>query len=123
MGLILLVEDDAALRDILSHFLTHQGYSVPTASDGFAALDLIQDSSPDLILLDIYLPGLDGRRFAQAYRERPGPHAPILVLTGAGYAGQRAAALEAAGCLAKPIDLDELDAKVKQFIGPSGQAN
>ena len=61
---------------------------------------------------------MDGRRFVQAYRQRAGLPAPILIMTGAGYAAQRAAALKAAGQLAQPIDLDELLANVEEMIGP-----
>ena len=119
MPLILLVEDHASVRDVMSHALATEGYSVITATNGACALDLAEDSAPDLILLDIYLPVMDGRRFVQAYRERPGPHAPILVVTGAGYAAERAAALDAAGYLSKPFCVEELIAKVKELIGPA----
>ena len=118
MPLILLVEDHAPVRDVMSHALAEEGYSVITATNGASALDLVEDSAPDLILLDIYLPVLDGRRFAQAYRERSGPHAPILVVTGAGYAAERAAALDTAGYLSKPFSVEELITKVKELIGP-----
>ena len=113
MPLILLVEDHAPVREVMSHVLTEEGYSVITAGNGATALDRLEDSTPDLILLDIYLPILDGRRFVQAYRERPGPHAPILVVTGAGYASERAAALDTAGYLSKPFSVYELITKVK----------
>ncbi len=102
----------------MSHALAEEGYSVITASNGACALDVLEDSAADLILLDIYLPAMDGRRFVQAYRERPGPHAPILVVTGAGHAAERAAALDVAGYLSKPFCIEELITKVKELIGP-----
>ena len=52
----------------------------------------------------------------QEYRQTPGPHAPILVMTGAGYAAERATALDAAGFLDKPFDLSELSAKVEALL-------
>ena len=119
MPLILLVEDHAPVREVMSHVLTEEGYSVITACNGASALDRLEDSTPDLILLDIYLPAMDGRRFVQAYRERSGPHAPILVVTGAGYAAERAAALDTAGYLSKPFCVEELIAKVKELIAPA----
>ena len=122
MSMILIVEDDAPLREAMSYVLAREGYGVLTASDGKVALEIVEDSSPGLILLDIYLPILDGRRFAQAYRQRPEPHAPILVITGTGYAAQRAAALEAAGYLAKPFTPRELLTKVKELVGPPPNA-
>ena len=118
MSAILVVEDDTPVRDAIGRALVRQGYSVISASDGIVALDIVQDSPPDLIILDIYLPVLDGRRFVEAYREMSGPHAPILIITAMGHAAQRAAALEAAAHLDKPFTPTELLARVKALIGP-----
>ena len=117
MPLILLVEDNASLQDTLRAALVEEGYSVITTSHGAAALEILEHNHPDLILLNLYMPILDGRQFVQAYREKPGPHAPILLMTGAGYGAQRAAALGVAGHLDKPFDLTKLYAKVQQVIG------
>ncbi len=117
MSLILLVEDDPSVQEVITGLLASQGYAVITVSDGRAALRALDQASPDLILLDIYLPIQDGRSFLHEYRQRPGPHAPILIMTGAGYAAQRAAALDAAGSLDKPFDIQELLAKVEELIG------
>ncbi len=119
MALILVVEDDPPVRNIVSQVLTDCGHQVLAAADGDTALNLLELASPDAILLDLYLPIMDGRRFMQAYQQTPGPHAPILVMTGAGYAAERAAALDAAGFLDKPFDLTELFAKVEELLGPS----
>ena len=117
MPLILLVEDHASLQDTVRAALVEEGYNVITASHGAAALEILEHSHPDLILLNLYMPIMDGRQFVPVYREKPGPHAPILLMTGAGYGAQRAAALEVAGHLDKPFDLTELYAKVQQVIG------
>ena len=116
MARILVVEDDAPVRDAIRRALVRQGYSVSIASDGAAALAMIEDSPPDLIILDIYLSGLDGRQFMKAYRQRLGPHAPILLITGAGYAAQRAAALDVASHIDKPFRPDELLAEVEKIL-------
>ena len=121
MALILVVEDDRPLRDTVSEVLTVHGHQVLAAADGDAALNLLEQATSDAILLDLYLPIVDGRRFMQAYRRTPGPHAPILVMAGAGYAAERAAALDVAGFLDKPFDLSELFAKVEEVLGPSTQ--
>ena len=115
MPLILLVEDNASLQDTLRAALVEEGHSVITAPHGAAALEILEHSHPDLILLNLYMPIMDGRQFVPVYREKPGPHAPILLMTGAGYGAQRAAALEVAGHLDKPFDLTKLYAKVQQL--------
>ena len=81
MSVILVAEDEWLVRDTVCRILSRKGYRVLAASDGATALEVVEQSQADLILLDIYLPVVDGRRFVQAYRERPGPHAPILVMT------------------------------------------
>ncbi len=116
MPQILLVEDETAVQEVIEQTLARQGYRVLTASDGLTALEILEQTSPDLIILDIYLPILDGHRVAQEYRQRSGPQAPILVITGAGYAAERAAALGAAGSLDKPFRLQELLTKVEDLI-------
>ena len=118
MSQILLIEDDLPVQYAIRRALVNKGYGVIGTSSGAGALEILELSSPDLILLDLYLPVLDGRQFVQAYRERPGPHAPILVITGAGYAAERAAALEVAGHLDKPFRPTELLTKVEDLIGP-----
>ena len=122
MPVILVVEDEPVILDVVSRVLAGQGYEVFTAADGLTALKIAEQSHLDLILLDIYLPVLDGRRFVQAYRARPGPHAPILLMTGAGYARERATALGVAGCLDKPFDPKELRDKVAEVVGPPAEA-
>ena len=123
MPQILLVEDQRAVQDIIRRALAREGYRVLTASDGLTALEILEQTSPDLIILDIYLPTLDGRQVVHEYRQRPGPHAPILIITGGGYAAERAAALDAAGSLDKPFGLQELHTKVEALIRAPAPAN
>ena len=118
MSQILLVEDEPSVQDAMRRALAGRGYRVLTASDGLAALEILGQITPDLIILDIYLPTPDGRQVVHEYRQRPGPHAPILVITGAGSAAKRAAALDAAGSLDKPFMLQELLTTVAWLIGP-----
>ena len=121
MTQILVIEDEPLVQKALTLILARQGYEVIPVADGRTALQALDQVSPDLIVLDIYLPpvdALDGRQVVHEYRQRPCPHAPILVITGAGYAGQRATALEAAGSLDKPFTPQELLATVEALIGP-----
>ena len=117
MPQILLVEDEPAVQEVIRRALARQGYRVLTASDGLTALEILDQISPDLIILDIYLPPPDGRQVVHEYRQRSGPHAPILIMTGGGHAAERATALGAAGSLDKPFSLQELRTKVEALIG------
>src|SRR5689334_2421690 len=75
---ILLVEDDESIREFIGAFFEDEGYHFATAVNGAEALKVVARLQPALILLDIYMPLMDGRAFAAAYRELPGPHAPII---------------------------------------------
>jgi len=111
---ILVVEDDDSIRDLVDLVLSSAGYEVLTASDGAAALQVIGGARPDLVLLDMRMPVMDGWEFARRYRARPEPHAPIVVLTAARDAADRAAEIQANGYLGKPFDVDELLTLVSQ---------
>ncbi len=109
---MLVVEDDAGLRDLLVTFLGCEGYDVRAAKDGGAALHAVAQWSPDVIVLDRRMAGMDGEEFARIYRALPPPHAPIVLLTG--YVQPEAAGerVGAAAVVVKPFDLDELLATV-----------
>lgn len=104
---ILVVDDDEAIQELIATTLIDEGYQATTAPHGAAALKLI-DEPPDLILLDMRMPVMDGWQFAQAYRAGPGPHAPIIVLTAARDAAGVAAQIGAVAYLPKPFLLDDL---------------
>lgn len=105
---ILVVEDDDLIRELVNLVLSGAGYEVMTATDGAAALQAIEGAQPDLVLLDMRMPGMDGWEFARRYRAQPEPHAPIVVLTAARDAAARAAEIQANGYLGKPFDVNEL---------------
>jgi two-component system, chemotaxis family, chemotaxis protein CheY len=94
---VLVVDDDPDIGEFVSLALADEGYDVTTALNGRAALGRAEERPPDLIVLDMRMPVMDGWEFARTYRERPGPHAPILVLTAARDAAERAKAIEADG--------------------------
>ena len=87
---VLLVEDDAAIRAMVVLALRDEGYDVQAASDGATALHLLAAQTPDVILLDMRMPEADGWAFAAQYAQQKGDHAPIIVLTAARDAAQRA---------------------------------
>ncbi len=115
-GRVLVVDDDEGIRDMLAMALADEGYQVDTAAHGAAALAVLDAATPDVILLDMRMPIMDGWEFARRYRERPGEHAPIVVVTAARDAGDRAAQVEANGFLAKPFALDDLIDVVRRFV-------
>jgi DNA-binding response OmpR family regulator len=116
---VLVVEDDDSIRDLVDIVLTSAGYEVLTASDGAAALQVAGAVRPDLVLLDMRMPVMDGWEFARRYRAGPEPHAPIVVVTAARDAAQRASEIDANGYLGKPFDMGELLALVRHLAHPS----
>jgi two-component system, chemotaxis family, chemotaxis protein CheY len=112
---VLVVDDDESIRDLVEMALSAEGHLVMTAPHGAAALEAIAVSPPDVILLDMKMPVMDGWAFARAYREVPGPHAPIIVVTAAQDAASRAADVAADGHLPKPFDLDDLFRMIEEF--------
>jgi CheY-like chemotaxis protein len=114
---VLVVEDEPEIRDFVAMVLDSEGYWVSTAHNGAVALDQVGREPFDLILLDMRMPVMDGWTFARAYREKRGPHAPIVVLTAAQDAAERAAQISADGYLGKPFELDDLLALVARYTG------
>ena len=112
---VLVVDDDPTIRYILTETLLDEGFDVVTAPDGQVALERVQEHPPDLILLDYQMPQLDGPRFVEVYRQLPGPHAPIVLLTAATSAQQRATEVGADAYLGKPFELDTLMHLVEQY--------
>jgi two-component system response regulator TctD len=111
---ILLVEDNLAMQTTLQRSFQRRGIQVVTCADGSRALDRWQASLPDVVLLDLSLPGLDGLQvLAQA--RAAGLKTPVLILTARGTVGDRILGLNtgADDYLPKPFDLDELEARVR----------
>lgn len=114
---ILLVDDEPSITENLSAFLSRAGYAVGCAADGVAALREIEKTNPDLVILDVLMPEMDGRAVLRSLRSR-GDHRPVLLLTQVGEAGERAIALEegADDYLNKPFDPRELLARVRAIL-------
>lgn len=110
---VLVVEDEPALLDTLEYNLTKQGYSVSTAKDGLQALEIARAVNPDLLLLDIMLPGLDGFEVCRILRQEMS--LPILFLTAKADEIDKIVGLEvgADDYLTKPFSMRELMARVK----------
>ena len=114
---ILVVDDDPRITDLLRRILAYEGYSVAIAATGSEALNRSLERPPDLVVLDIMLPGLDGLEVAQRLRTA-GDNVPILMLTARDAVADRVKGLEtgADDYLVKPFAPDELVARVKALL-------
>lgn len=113
---ILVVDDDPEIRGLLKRGLNYEGYTVDTASDGKEALVKARDQEPDLVILDIMMPGIDGIEVSK--RLRQGSDVPILMLTAKGTVADRVAGLDSGAddYLVKPFVFDELLARVRALL-------
>jgi two-component system response regulator MprA len=114
---VLVVDDDGPIRRMLERTLAAEGYGVSSAGDGGAALAAIERATPDLIVLDVGLPGLDGLAVCRRLR-RKGLGLPILLLTARDAVPDRVAGLDAGAddYLVKPFASEELLARVRALL-------
>jgi len=114
---VLVVDDDARLREFMRVNLESEGYSVLEAEGGEQALVAIEDQAPDLVLLDIVMPGIDGWQMLQRMQERHGS-IPVIMFSGKldDDSADQAARVGARGFLGKPFDPQELLARAKQLV-------
>jgi two-component system, OmpR family, response regulator MprA len=113
---ILVIDDEERIRQFLQRGLTFEGYRVETAAEGPEALDKVRDNPPDLVLLDLMLPGMDGVEVCR--RIRSASDVPILMLTAKEAIEDRVAGLDAGAddYLVKPFSFDELLARVRALL-------
>jgi len=119
MTLILLVEDDLLNREMIGRYLQLQGFEVITAVDGAQAVERAQSQLPDLILMDINMPDMDGYTLTATIKAMPGfERTPILALTANVMRGDKEKTLEAGcdGYIQKPLDIDQLIREVERFL-------
>ncbi len=114
---ILLVDDESAITSNLAPFLERAGFLVATAADGETALKLVKDSQPDLIVLDVLMPRMDGREVLREMRQG-GNWTPVILLTQVGSPTERAVALDegADDYLNKPFEPYELVARIRAVL-------
>ncbi|MBI5156395.1 MAG: response regulator transcription factor [Acidimicrobiia bacterium] len=126
MALVLVVEDDDAVRRSVERALSYEGHRVITADDGMAGLLAVADKAPDLVVLDVMMPVLDGLAVCHRLRDA-GDRTPVLMLTARHELDDRVAGLDAGAddYLVKPFALEELLARVRALLrrsSPTGDA-
>jgi two-component system response regulator TctD len=114
---LLLVEDDPSMRSTLERALSRRGARVDSCADGRQALALWMAQPPDVVVLDLSLPGMDGLEVLEQAR-RSGLATPVLILTARGTVGDRVIGLNSGAddYLPKPFDLDELEARLRALV-------
>jgi CheY-like chemotaxis protein len=105
---ILVVENDDTTREVLAVLLQGEGYEVASAPTGVEALKICAAWGPSLILLDLYMPEMDGKEFAQRYRETAGPHAPIVLLSASSETDAVMREIGAQETIHKPFDIEQI---------------
>src|SRR5262249_10210516 len=113
-----VVEDDDDMRNLVSDILAAENFETKAARNGLEALQIVRMKMPDLILLDMKMPAMDGWEFAARYRSEfgdAGRLAPIVVMSAAEAVAMRADEIGAVSWLGKPFAVDEVVAKVRQY--------
>ncbi len=114
---ILVIDDDPAILDLIVEVLRDEGYGVIGARDGLEALRQIDRHRPDLILLDLWMPRMNGWEFRRRQRALPGlADVPVVLLSAGGGLPRHAAELDAAATIAKPFDLAHLLRVVEEVL-------
>jgi len=115
---VLVVDDQFGIRVLLQEVLEREGFEVHLAANGIEALQQVESKSPDLVLLDMKIPGMDGIEILTNIRKR-NPHLKVVMMTAYGELDlvKEAAALDAIGHFTKPFDIDELRNFVIRQIG------
>ena len=114
---MLVAEDDAAIRDVVAEALSDEGYAVTVVANGQEALDRCHAVTPDVVLLDLMMPVLDGFQFLK--RGQEGCGAPVIVMSAGFRFRELPAETHVEGFVEKPFDLVDLVAAVERCIGPA----
>jgi CheY-like chemotaxis protein len=118
MKKLMVVEDNAINRELLTEILTSVGYEVSQAMDGQEAVDMLSVERPDLVLLDLQMPRLDGRQTLQKIRQNPElDYLPVIACTASAMQGDREELMRFgfSGYISKPITIPDLLKSLNQF--------
>jgi two-component system OmpR family response regulator len=116
MSKILVVDDDTSLLEVMKYNLAHEGHAVVTAGDGIRALELAREEKPDLIVLDLMLPGLNGLEVCRILRKETA--VPVLMLTARAGESDKVVGLESGAddYMTKPFSVRELLARIRAML-------
>jgi CheY-like chemotaxis protein len=118
---VLIVDDDQTIRDLLAEAMSEEGFEAVTAANGIEALARIELAKPNLLLLDIQMPKMDGRTFLQVLA-KSGLRIPVIVMSAAVSPRTVARELTVDGYLAKPFDLEQVLHHVEQIFAQRSDA-
>ncbi|HTR73631.1 MAG TPA: response regulator transcription factor [Solirubrobacterales bacterium] len=115
---VLVVDDEPTIVEIVGRYIERAGFATYTAPDGYKALDLATEHRPDLVVLDVMLPGIDGIEVMERLQERPGPPIAVILLTARGEESDRLVGLRhgADDYVVKPFSPAELVARVEAVL-------
>jgi len=113
MAHVLVVDDEQSIRSLLVAILEDEGHSVAQASDGYQALDMVASEAPDIVILDVMMPGIDGRETVRRIKSMPGHHSlPVIMVS----AGSFATPPDVNAFLRKPFSLDDFVATLDHAL-------
>ena len=118
---VLVVDDDPQIRHMLATALGDEGHEVREAGHGADGLALVRSWRPDIIILDLMMPTMNGWQFAEAYGSQVGPHVPVIVITAAGPGAIQSAEHlgTISSVLAKPLNIAELNEIISLHLNRS----
>jgi CheY-like chemotaxis protein len=123
---VLVIDDEPGISRALSDAASDAGYDVRTAENGLTGLARAAASAPDVILLDLVMPMMNGWDFAREYHRQPPPHAPIILMTAFTRSDDEARRAQsevfAVDILRKPFDVDEMLSLIQHYAPTSGNA-
>ncbi len=120
-GDILVVDDEAHILSLIVELLEDEGYKVRSASNGAAALVQIVDQPPALILMDMYMPQMDGMRLLEVLQQQGITDIPIVLMTASPGAAKQVMEVAAIEYLAKPFDIDTILDYVTRYVIPPAE--
>jgi two-component system chemotaxis response regulator CheY len=112
---VLVVDDDPDILATVEQILEIEGYAVLSARNGAEALSVLESHRPDVIILDLMMPVMDGWEFRRRLNGHPASDTPIIVVSADRDIARKAATIQADGYIAKPFDLDDLLREVHRF--------